>query len=198
MDMDGNDYPDILVGAYDSGHAVYMRSAPVAHMTASVSFDVVSKQINLEDLRCSLRDRTRVPCVQVSVMLKYTGVGVPNRMGFKLDYNLDAKKPKKKRMFLLENEGKSSRTRTISMLKDREWKESFKVYLLESQIYDKLTSLDIQMKFSLDDGVQAVAGSGLTPVLAHGDHLATDSLSIQKECGNDNIYIPNLSISTKK
>ena len=170
MDMDGNDYPDILVGAYDSGHAVYMRSAPVAHMTASVSFDVVSKQINLEDLRCSLRDRTRVPCVQVSVMLKYTGVGVPNRMGFKLDYNLDAKKPKKKRMFLLENEGKSSRTRTISMLKDREWKESFKVYLLESQIYDKLTSLDIQMKFSLDDGVQAMAGSSLTPVLGQQRH----------------------------
>ena len=70
MDMDNNDYPDLLVGAYDSGneilsqsswreivggnennvswpgHAVYMRSAPVAHMTASVNFDVVSKQID--------------------------------------------------------------------------------------------------------------------------------------------------------
>ena len=101
-------------------------------------------------------------------------------------------------MFLLEDEGKSSRTRTISMLKDREWKESFKVYLLESQIYDKLTSLDIQMKYSLDDTVQVVSGSGLTPVLAHGDHLETDSLSIQKECGNDNICIPNLSISTQR
>ena len=197
--MDGNDYPDLLVGAYDSGHAVHMRSAPVAHMTASVSFDVVSKQINLEDLNCRLRDRTGVPCVQVSVTLKYSGIGVPNRMGFKLDYNLDAKKQNKKRMFLLEDEGKSSRTRTISMLKDREWKESFKVYLLESQIYDKLTSLEIQMKYSLDaSSVQQVGGSGLTPVLAHGDHLETDSLSIQKECGNDNICIPNLSISTQR
>ena len=37
-----------------------MRSAPVAHMTASVNFDVVSKQIDLEDLKCTLRDRTRV------------------------------------------------------------------------------------------------------------------------------------------
>merc|ERR1719411_1918829 len=169
MDMDGNNYPDILVGAYDSGHAIHMRSAPVAHMTASVSFDVVSKQINLEDLKCRLRDRTGVPCVQVSVTLKYSGIGVPNRMGFKLDYNLDAKKQNKKRMFLLEDEGKSSRTRTISMLKDRDWKESFKVYLLESHIYDKLTSLDIQMKYSLDaSSVQQVGGSGLTPVLAHG------------------------------
>ena len=39
MDMDGNDYPDLLVGAYDSGHAVHMRTAPVAHVTATVNFD---------------------------------------------------------------------------------------------------------------------------------------------------------------
>jgi len=195
MDMDDNKYPDLLVGAYDSGHAVHMRSAPVVHMKASVNFDENSKQIDLEDLKCTLRDRSRVPCVQVSVSLQYTGIGVPKKMGFSLDYNLDAKKENQKRLFLLQEEGKSSRTRTITMLKDREFKETFKVYLLGSKIHDKLTSLDIQMRYSLSD---PITPGLLNPVLGHGDHLATDSLNIQKECGADNICIPNLSIQTKE
>ena len=161
-----------------------MRSAPVAHMTASVNFDVVSKQIDLEDLKCTLRDRTRVPCVQVSVALKYTGVGVPSRMDFTLEYDLDSKKEKQKRMFLT---------------KDREFKDKFKVYLLGSKIYDKLTSLDIQMKYSLSESGALPAGSsGLTPALAHGDHTVSDSLSIQKDCGHDSICVPNLSVKTQK
>ena len=39
LDMDNNDYHDLMVGAYDSGHAVHMRTAPVAHVTATVNFD---------------------------------------------------------------------------------------------------------------------------------------------------------------
>ena len=176
-----------------------MRSAPVAHMTASVNFDVVSKQIDLEDLKCTLRDRTRVPCVQVSVALKYTGVGVPSRMDFTLEYNLDSKKEKQKRMFLHQQEGQTSMSRTISMTKDREFKDRFKVYLQGSKIYDKLTSLDIQMKYSLSESGALPAGSsGLTPALAHGDHTVSDSLSIQKDCGQDSICVPNLSVKTQK
>ena len=194
MDIDENKYPDLLVGAYESGHAVSMSSAPVAHMTASVSFDVSSKQIDLEDQRCRLRDRSPVPCVQVSVSLSYTGTGVPNKMDFTLDYNLDAKKENQKRMFLLDAEGQSSRSSKISMLKDREWRETFKVYLQGSKIYDKLTSLDIQLRYSS----ATQAGYGLAPVLGHGDHVVSDSLNIQKECGADNICIPNLSIQTQQ
>ena len=65
LDMDSNQYPDVLVGAYSSGHAVYMKTAPVVHVVARVSFDRQHKQIDLEDQGCTLRDRTRVPCVQV-------------------------------------------------------------------------------------------------------------------------------------
>ena len=174
-----------------------MRSAPVAHMTASVNFDVNSKQIDLEDHKCTLRDRTRVPCVQVSVALKYTGVGVPNRMDFTLEYNLDSKKEKQKRMFLHQQEGQTSMSRTISMIKDREFKDRFKVYLMGSKIHDKLTSLDIQMKYSLaESGGLPTGSTDLTPVLAHGDHMVSDSLSIQKDCGSDSICIPNLSVKT--
>ena len=39
-------------------------------------------QINLERRDCTLRDgRTRVPCVDVEVFMKYDGEGVPDRIG---------------------------------------------------------------------------------------------------------------------
>jgi hypothetical protein len=34
----------------------------------------------------------------------------------------------------------------------------------------------------------------LFPVLGHDDRLATDTMSIQKNCGDDNICVPNLSV----
>ncbi len=197
MDLDQNKYPDLLIGAYESGHTVHMRAAPVVHITAEISFDRTSKQINLDDTACTLKDRrTRVPCVPVSISLRYTGVGVPNKLEFNLEYVLDAKKEKQKRMHFIDDEGESVRTTKIEMLKERAFKDKFKVYLLGPNIKDKLTSLDIQVRYSL--GSSAGIGVELTPVLGHGDHVASDSINIQKECGSDNICIPDLSIKTRE
>lgn len=38
MDLDQNQYPDLLVGAYDSSNAVYLKSAPVVHLESNVNF----------------------------------------------------------------------------------------------------------------------------------------------------------------
>lgn len=123
MDLDGNEYPDVLVGAYDSGHAVFFRSAPVVHLDAKVRPYVVykdlkdpelkmsgckgninkmvsitmtythntqveariaNKQVDLEQKRCTLRDGTRVACMEVDVSMKYHGVRVPDSIGKKL------------------------------------------------------------------------------------------------------------------
>ena len=176
----------------------------VIPVEASVNFGLLNKLVNLDALNCRLKDGTRVTCVQVSTRLRYTGISLPSGIGFKLEYNLDAKKQNKKRMFLLADEGKSSRTRRIYMQKYVEWKESFMVYMPESP-HDKLTSLDIWMKYSLDNSSSSFpfsgilfSGNSVTPVLDDDDHLETDSLSIQKFCGLDNICIPDLSVSTQR
>ena len=38
----------------------------------------------------------------------------------------------------------------------------------------------------------------LVPVLGHDDRLVSDSLSIQKNCGTDNVCIPNLSVDVSQ
>ena len=81
MDLDNNQYPDILVGAYDSNNAVYLKSAPVVHLDSEVQFLVPSKQVDLNTKNCRIKDGTSVPCVKVEVTLEYDGVGVPDTIG---------------------------------------------------------------------------------------------------------------------
>ena len=81
MDLDNNKYPDILVGAYESNNAVYLKSAPVVHLDSEVQFLVPSKQVDLNTKNCQIRDGTPVPCVDIEVTLEYDGVGVPNQIG---------------------------------------------------------------------------------------------------------------------
>jgi integrin alpha 8 len=81
MDLDNNEYPDLLIGAYESNNAVYLKSAPVVHLDSEVQFQVASKQVDLNTKNCRLKDGTNVPCVDVEVTLKYDGVGVPDSIG---------------------------------------------------------------------------------------------------------------------
>lgn len=85
LDMDGNQYPDMVVGAYESDTAMFFRSRPVVRMVdARVLFNSKTKQINLEEENCSLRDNTKVLCLFLQACLKYEGVGVDRQLGILL------------------------------------------------------------------------------------------------------------------
>nr|XP_040578055.1 integrin alpha-PS2-like isoform X3 [Lepeophtheirus salmonis] len=194
-DLDDNQYPDVLVGAYDSSQAVYLKSSPVIHLNSDLNFLVKQKQINLEERKCSLRSgKTRVPCIDVEIQLSYHGIGIPNRIRMELYYILDAKKDRSKRMFFLENEGQSEKRQTIQIIKGQIWKKTFTVYLLPSRLHDKLTSLDLNIKYVMDELSNVEGKEEILPVLSLDDRSVTDSISIKKNCGVDNECIPNLSV----
>ena len=70
-----------------------------------------------------------------------------------LEYILDARKEKQKRLYFLRQEGATERKESITLRKSSDrsstanvWKKSFTVYLKEGSIHDKLTTLDIQVR----------------------------------------------------
>lgn len=79
-DLDNNQYPDLIIGAYESDTAYLMKSRPVAQMTTSVYFKSDNKQISLESRECTTKDGTRVPCLFLSTCLQYTGLGVDDQL----------------------------------------------------------------------------------------------------------------------
>lgn len=80
LDLDNNQYPDLIIGAYESDTAYFMKSRPVAQMTTSVYFKSDNKQIALERRECTTKDGTWVPCLFLTTCLQYTGIGVDDQL----------------------------------------------------------------------------------------------------------------------
>ncbi|RWS11316.1 Integrin alpha-PS2-like protein, partial [Dinothrombium tinctorium] len=78
MDMDRNEYPDLLVGAYASDRAIHLKARPIVHVDAS--FELTPKNIGLDQKACSLQDGTKVACISANVCFNYSGINVESRM----------------------------------------------------------------------------------------------------------------------
>nr|XP_031836147.1 integrin alpha-PS2 isoform X2 [Nomia melanderi] len=198
LDLDGNHYPDLIVGAYESSTAVFFRSRPVIKMDSYVTFDQESKLISLDDKNCRLSDSSRVTCFPLRACFKYSGEGVLTSHTFNIQYVLDVKKTKNPRLFFLELEGRNMMNRTITVDRDRQFCRTVQVYVAPN-IRDKLTSLDAEMRMSLDeerigDIRQRDPRLPLRPVLG-STTSRKDSLSIRKNCGPDNVCIPDLQMN---
>ncbi|XP_032674406.1 integrin alpha-PS2 isoform X2 [Odontomachus brunneus] len=198
LDLDGNIYPDLVVGAYESAAAMFFRARPVIKMDSYVTFGSESKLISLDIKNCTLSDDTRVTCLPLTACFRYTGDGVLMRHNFNVQYVLDVKKTKNPRLFFLELEGKNTMNHTITVERDRQFCRTVRVYVIPN-IRDKLTSLDAEMRMSLEeeripDNRHRDPRMPLRPALG-ATTSRKDTLSIRKNCGSDNICTPDLYLS---
>ncbi|XP_026812999.1 integrin alpha-PS2-like isoform X2 [Rhopalosiphum maidis] len=194
-DLDNNQYPDLIIGAYESDIAYFMKSRPVAQMTTSVYFKSENKQIALERRECTTRDGTLVPCLFLSTCLQYTGIGVDDQLNIEMQLILDAKKPKSPRMFFLLDENRNVLNHSLTLDKNDQSCKTFNVYL-KNNVRDKLTPLEAELRYRIIEENRKFTRT-LTPVIDLDNELfavSRDSISIQKNCGGDNICIPNLRL----
>ncbi|EFX79732.1 hypothetical protein DAPPUDRAFT_304328 [Daphnia pulex] len=206
MDVDGNEYPDVLVGAYDSDRIVYLRSRPVVYLnTVDINYDVESKQIDLENKNCSLFDGTAVACVPLTLCFEYSGRGVNNREEVMVQLILDSKSPKNPRLHFLSEENKSSLNETYQLAKGQRACRTYTVYV-RPLIRDKLTPIESEVRYSLREVTDTRRGGAtqagrsrrsLPPVLGAEAPSKTDVIVIQKNCGPDNICVPDMQVTYK-
>ncbi|XP_014219756.1 integrin alpha-PS2 [Copidosoma floridanum] len=200
LDLDNNDYPDTVVGAYESNAVMYFRSRPVIKMFSEINF--MSDSINLKDKACVLSDGTTVACSELKICCMYTGLGAWKQHDFTISISLDEKKRKNPRLFFLDFESKSTLNWTVPITKDQPYCKQTKVYVTQ-RLRDKLTSLDAEMSIELGKGGEHAAGSWkkrdprrqLMAILGPKNTKKRDALTIQKNCGSDNVCVPDLSIN---
>ncbi|KAL3268811.1 hypothetical protein HHI36_007907, partial [Cryptolaemus montrouzieri] len=203
IDLDGNDYPDFAVGSYLSDTTIFFRSRPVVRVEAFVRFLTPGKQIDIKEDNCRLRDGRKVACTSIDFCVKYSGKGIPSAIYLEVQYILDTRQPKRPRMAFIEAENVNSINNTIRLEKDRGDTCETKQIYLQSDLYDKLTALEAEVKYWMKEQNNRGRGSReardpnsrLTPILdLNSPPVKKDSISIKKNCGPDNVCIPNLNI----
>ncbi|BFG01653.1 integrin alpha-PS2 [Drosophila madeirensis] len=203
VDMDGNTYPDLAVGAYSSDRVYLFKSRPVAAVNAETTFASPSKLISLDDRSCPLqRDNKRVPCMMLTTCWSFTGRYLPEQLDFDVSWLLDAKKVRNPRMFFLRDEGKNIRNQTIRLNYGQNYCLNETVYLMD-KVQDKLTPLEVESRYNLRSSrplepiVRRRRGI-LEPVIDQNREIVVrDAINIQKNCGPDNICEPDLKLEIK-
>lgn len=172
-------------------------------MDATTSIDVDNKLISLEDKNCTTPlGRKSVPCATVRSCLKYNGVNLPTSLDIEVSWVLDSKKQRNPRLFFLNDESKNIKNSTMRLYRGKQECKVDKVYISEG-IRDKLTPLEVEMRYNLREATTSYSSSAvprrkrgaLDPILDQNrGTLQKDSINIQKNCGPDNLCIPDLKM----
>ncbi|KAL8610113.1 hypothetical protein ACOMHN_024579 [Nucella lapillus] len=197
-DQDGNLYPDLIVGAYGSDKAVFLKTRPVVKVYASLRIE--PSDINLEEKLCTLKRDIRVPCMQVYSCLEYDGVGVPDELNFDASWELDILQ----RNLTVDEQRAYFLNDPESFKESQTYKLTFKNVMctttsafIRTDLLDKLTPIAVDFKFKLREDDSGRQRRHVTPVL--DQYIPTSvrtEAHILKECGKDNRCIPNLVLKS--
>ncbi|XP_052821061.1 integrin alpha-8-like isoform X1 [Mya arenaria] len=196
MDMDENKYPDLMIGAYNSNRAALVRSRPVVRVTPTISVDPENITLSSENEICVINNgATKVQCITVNVCILFNGVGVPDQMDFQMNITFDSLKNDSSRMYFLHSETTREESKVERAYKGVPKCERFFGYLVKN-IRDKLTPIVTDFSFDIVDKAVRRSPREVRPILNQRSPTTIHAeANIMKNCGQDNVCIPDLTIT---
>ncbi|KAG8566603.1 hypothetical protein GDO81_013312 [Engystomops pustulosus] len=188
-DIDGNGYPDLIVGAFGADTVYVYRAQPVVTLHTSVTFS--PDTLNPGVKACSLGSKD-VSCFDVIICVQTSGKSLPKTLNLSADIQLDSQKSRFLRRTLFIDSSTSSKAMSITVNdKSVPVCSNVKAYLKdESEFKDKLSPIVVSVNFSL-----AVQPTNVLPPVIYGNTFLQEQIHILLDCGEDNICIPNLHLT---
>ncbi|XP_053374403.1 integrin alpha-8-like isoform X2 [Mercenaria mercenaria] len=196
IDMDDNEYPDMLVGAQNSNKAAFLRSRPVVRVTPTIRIDPQNITLGPETENCVIgSDKPeKVTCVTVYTCLLYTGIGVPDKLDFELTLKFDTLKNDSSRVYYLHAETAREESKIIEAYKNNQKCFTFFGYLVKN-VRDKLTPIVADFSFDIHERTSR-SRREVKPILNMRIPTTVQAAAnISKNCGPDNVCIPDLSVT---
>ncbi|XP_040917919.1 integrin alpha-IIb isoform X2 [Toxotes jaculatrix] len=184
-DIDGNGYPDLLVGAWAANRAFVYRSRAV--IRSRVSLTLLPDFLN-PDVKLCHAANTPVSCFVFQVCVYVSGHRIPQETVLGAELQLDKmKQPMAQRTLLLST---NQPQETMKLMVQREVGVACvnqTAYLRsEEEVHDKLSPIFITFDISLLNTTQHA--------LLHGQTHAAAQTRIILDCGDDNICVPDLKL----
>ncbi|OWK59689.1 Integrin alpha-8 [Lonchura striata] len=196
-DVDKNDHPDLIVGAFGAGKAVVYRARPVVTVNAHLILNPMI--VNPDNKTCQLPGpQLLVACFTVRVCADFEGQSISDEIVLKSELQLDSLKQKgavKRTLFFDYHQ--SHHYFSIVMERQKQLHcQDFLVYLRdETEFRDKLSPININFNYSLDES-SFEDSLTVKPIL---NYYQKNSLAEQAyilvDCGEDNLCIPDLQLS---
>ncbi|XP_066441433.1 integrin alpha-8 [Eleutherodactylus coqui] len=202
-DIDKNDYPDLIVGAFGAGKVAVYRARPVVTVDAELLLHPMI--LNPENRTCliSISDNVKMlfTCLTVTVCMDVSGQGIPHHIAMKAELELDWLKQKGAVKRTLFREDPRTAHQVFNMVVGKHTGKQcrdFAVYLIEeSEFRDKLTPITVNLNYSLDEA--AFSGDqDLKPILnLYKEAKIQQQAHILVDCGDDNMCVPDLKLAAK-
>ncbi|XP_062408702.1 integrin alpha-V-like [Sardina pilchardus] len=200
IDIDKNDYPDLIVGAFGADKAVLYRARPV--IITNITLDINPQILNLEDKTCKIPGTTTsTTCFKVKYCLQAKGKGVklPSSFKVQVDVHLDRHKLSgaKRTMFVSNKASQLTVNITVPNTNQLTCQTKDAFVINDSEFRDKITPVSVFLDYQLDYS-SAADSTGLQPVLNQlSPKNASRQAHILLDCGPDNICKPNLQLTVK-
>ncbi|KAM3598870.1 uncharacterized protein V6R79_023729 [Siganus canaliculatus] len=187
VDVDGNQYPDLLVGSLDDTVAL-LRARPVVHLNRTLRVVPVVVDPNSCDF-----------CVQVEVCFSFMfPAGQTSDSDITVLFNVSADVTSLKSRLHFYDNGQSVFSGRLSMSKQR--CEVLRVGLqspVRDEVEPLLFSLDVSLYEELPGKRNFVQDLKHFPVLSEKPQPLTTQIHIQKACGSDNRCHSNLQMTAQ-
>ncbi|XP_014315482.1 integrin alpha-7 [Myotis lucifugus] len=203
LDVDGNHYPDLLVGSL-ADTAVLFRARPVLHVSHEVIID--PRAIDLEQPNCA---GGHLVCVDIRVCFSYMATPSSYSPTVALNYVLDGDTDRRLRgqvprvTFLSRgpDDPKHQASGTVRLKHQHDRVCGDTMFQLQENVKDKLRAIVVTLSYSLQTPRlrRQVPGQGLPPVApilnAHQPSTHRAEVHFLKQgCGEDKICQSNLQL----
>ncbi|XP_029913612.1 integrin alpha-IIb [Myripristis murdjan] len=187
-DIDGNGYPDLLVGAWGADQAFVYRSQVVIQSRLHLS--LLPDFLNPETKLCQQED-THLSCFVIQVCVHVSGHRIPRETELWAELQLDKMKQPMARRTLLLSSNQPQETFKLSIRKEVGVACVNKTAYLrsEAEVRDKLSPIFITANISLLNTTQHA--------VLHGHTYAVAQTRIILDCGDDNLCVPDLRLSAE-
>uniref|UniRef100_A0A8C7EG73 Integrin subunit alpha 2b n=1 Tax=Nothoprocta perdicaria TaxID=30464 RepID=A0A8C7EG73_NOTPE len=189
-DLDGNGYPDLLVGAFGADRVAVYRGQPVAVLRARLT---LPDGLNPEKQECSVPGSdTRLNCFPVLLCVSVSGQHIPQSIRLRAELQLDRLKQRLARRVFLWPGGQSWWLQELALAPGRPLCHNLTAYLRdEAEFKDKLSPIAVSLNVTL----AAPPDPGALGLLLYGDTLVQEQTRILLDCGEDNVCIPDLRLA---
>ncbi|XP_065805378.1 integrin alpha-3b isoform X1 [Labrus bergylta] len=194
MDMDGNSYPDILVGSLDDRIAL-LRARPVIHLTRD--FTVEPKIVDPN--QCP----ENKPCITVTLCMSFTlsNGNKDFKKNLKVRYTVEADVERRSPRVRFVNNKHDTYTDTLSVPSSKSKCQTLSLSVV-APVRDKLEPVVFSLNMSLHEqkpkSTSSLENLDSFPTLSQEQKLSQRTeIHFQKECGSDNQCSSNLQLKAQ-